>query len=153
MFTWEKALLVLHAISAGVLTGAAIHNGVLAWRRRRGSGGHGRLRRLYPSVMAVSWLLCFALGLVIYPTFRVEVRGAFLDAQAPWAVGLFEAKEHLAAMGLFALCYLVPTSRRLGNKRMEEDDPRLFDEAGIFVAGVVCFVTVVGLLVSSLRPV
>ena len=53
------------------------------------------------SVAAIAYLLTFLMGWLIYPVFRVDVRAAFLDKLNPWATGLFEIKEHLAAVGAF----------------------------------------------------
>src|SRR5438128_1212200 len=42
----------------------------------------------------------FALGLLLYPTYRVRVRLPDLDKNAPHVAQLFDFKEHLAAVGL-----------------------------------------------------
>jgi hypothetical protein len=56
-------------------------------------------------VQAVIALYCVTalLGAVGYIPFRVFVRAPYLDAHAPWATGLFEAKEHAVAIGLAVL--------------------------------------------------
>jgi len=151
MFTLTNAVTVCHAIAGGVLTGAAIHNGVLAFRSLRGARGLSpRLRRLYPRVLLVAWLVVMALGFVVYPSFRVEIRGAFLDVGAPWAVWLFEVKEHGVALGLMLLLYLIPASGEM--KSRDSVDLRVYDLASLAVAVVACWATVVGLVVSTLRP-
>lgn len=153
MFTVINALTVCHAIAGGVLTGAAIHNGILAYRSLRGGSGISpRLRRLYPRVIGVSWLLVMALGFLVYPSFRVDVRGAFLDAGAPWAVWLFELKEHGVGLGLLLLVYLIPVSGQMVDRGRDAVDLRLYDLASLAVGLVACWATVVGLLVSNLRP-
>ncbi len=153
MFTVINALTVCHAIAGGVLTGAAIHNGILAYGSLKGGkGGSPRLRRLYPRVMGVAWILVMVLGLLVYPTFRVDVRAAFLDAGAPWVVWLFELKEHGVGLGLMLLVYLIPVSGRLVERRPGAVDLRLYDLASLAVGLVVCWATVVGLIVSSVRP-
>ncbi|MDP2587471.1 MAG: hypothetical protein Q8P33_01690 [bacterium] len=59
-------------------------------------------------VATIGYLATFGFGLLVYPRFRVYVRGAFLDARAPNSTGLFEIKEHVAAVGFFvALALLV----------------------------------------------
>lgn len=49
-----------------------------------------------PAVVAVQ----FALGLMLYPVYRVQVRAADLDRTAPALVQLFDFKEHMAALAL-----------------------------------------------------
>ncbi|MEE2779980.1 MAG: hypothetical protein VYE15_05635 [Myxococcota bacterium] len=153
MLALNHVLTVFHAIAGGVLTGAAIHNGVLAYRSLRGrSGVAPRLRRLYPRVIGVTWILVMTLGLLIYPSFRVDVRGGFLDVGAPWAVWLFELKEHGVGLGLMLLVYLIPVSGRMVDRGRGAVDLRFYDLASLALGLVVCWATVVGLLVSTLRP-
>lgn len=58
-------------------------------------------------VATIGYLATFGFGLLVYPRFRVYVRGAFLDAQAPNSTGLFEIKEHVAAVGFFVALVLL----------------------------------------------
>jgi hypothetical protein len=44
-----------------------------------------------------------ALGAIIYPAYRLNVRIPFEEMGMGWAVGLFEVKEHFAAIGLAVL--------------------------------------------------
>ncbi len=144
-------MLVLHGLSAGVLGGAAIHNASLAWGRAvRGRRTAPRLRRVYPQVIAVAFLFTFALGLWMYPQFRVEVRAAGLDAHHPLLTALFEIKEHWLAVGLMLLAYLVPSSRHAvgGSER----DALLYDVACIALGVVVAWSAVVGLILTAVRP-
>ena len=43
------------------------------------------------------------MGAILYLPFRVINRAQFLDANVPWATGLFEVKEHATAIGLAVL--------------------------------------------------
>ena len=145
-------LLVLHAVAATVLTGAAVHNGLLAFRSRFVGGARRlRLRRLYPTVVAGAWLVTFALGLLLYPTWRIEVRAAWLDAAQPSLVAAFELKEHWLAAGLLMLGYLVPSSRRL-DLETPAADRRLIDELSMVLAAVVVYAAVAGLTLTGVRP-
>jgi hypothetical protein len=147
-----KLLLVLHGLLAGVLTGAAIHNAHLALRAWWGKKPvNPRLVRLYALVLAVLWPLTMALGLVLYPPFRTGIRPD-LEASIPWAIALFETKEHALAIGLALLAYVVPTSLRLdaGSRAVDLGFHRL---ACLLLGAVALFATVVGLLLSALRPV
>ena len=53
------------------------------------------------SVLAlVALAITFLTGVLIYPAFRVNVRAAWMDANAPLLTGLFEIKENWAALAL-----------------------------------------------------
>ena len=102
-------LLLVHAVASALLWGALTHQaGALTWPARGGRDGwwttvrSGRAERY---VLAVVVLFCttLLLGAFLYPPFRVDVRAAYLDTQVPWGTGLFELKEHAAAMGLALL--------------------------------------------------
>jgi hypothetical protein len=145
-------LLVLHAVAATVLTGAAVHNGQLAFRSRfLGERTRLRLRRVYPAVVAGAWVVTFALGLLLYPTWRIEVRGAWLEAAHPPLVAAFELKEHWLAAGLLLLGYLVPSSQRLRAAEPAED-ARLIDDLSMVLAAVVVYAAVTGLTLTGVRP-
>ena len=58
-------------------------------------------------VATIGYLATFGFGLLVYPRFRVYVRGAFLDERAPSSTGLFEIKEHVAAVGIFVALVLL----------------------------------------------
>ena len=147
-----SVLLVLHAISAGVLAGASIHNGLMGYAfLRRGEMGNVRLRRLYPAVLGIAFILTFSLGALVYPTFRVEVRAAWLDEQLPWVTMLFEIKEHLLAIAGLVLLYLVPSSLRLSPEPIGADH-RLCATASLFVMGVVSYALLIGLFTTTLSP-
>lgn len=102
-------LLLLHGISAMLLVGAVTHQALALWlpARGQGAGWWQALRAVHPEryARAVVFLFCLTvlLGAVIYLRFRVFVRAEYLDAHAPWATGLFEVKEHAAAIGLAVL--------------------------------------------------
>ena len=84
----NKALLVTHAVAAGVLTGAAIHNALLAARHRWfGAPLRARLRRLYPKVAAVAFLLTFfaAFFVVFLVAFFAAFFAAFFGFEAFFA--------------------------------------------------------------------
>lgn len=149
----NKILLVTHALSAAVLTGAAIHNAVLAARHRYfGAPLRARLRRLYPRVAAVTFLITFALGLFLYPPFRLDVRASYLDLHHPWLVALFEVKEHWLAVALLLLAYLVPTAHALRADDPCADDP-LHDQLAITFGIIVATAAVTGLILTAVKPV
>ncbi len=102
-------VLVLHGLCATLLLGAITHQALGLWypapATRR--GWWSALRAVHPErfVGATIVLFCVAvlLGAVAYAPFRVITRVQYLDGQAPWATGLFEVKEHAAAIGLALL--------------------------------------------------
>jgi hypothetical protein len=119
-------LLVLHGIAAVLLIGAITHQAVALWlpAQRPARGWWRALGAVHPEryvrAVIVLYLVTMALGMLLYPAFRIDVRAAFLDAHQPWATGLFEVKEHAAAVGLallpaYAAAWMTPasaTSRR-----------------------------------------
>lgn len=147
-----KALLVLHAAAAIALIGSATHGAVLAVRNLLGLAPRPKLQRTYASVTAVAYLVCFVLGLVIYPAFRVDVRAAYFDPQLPLATGFFEVKEHWLGVGLLALGVFWPLSRRID---LRSDTPEVwaFSILAITLGVVVWFATFTGLGLVALKPV
>jgi hypothetical protein len=102
-------LLVLHGIVAVLLIGAVTHQAVALWlpARRPVRGWWHALGAVHPEryvrAVVVLYLATVTLGMVLYPSFRVDVRAAYLDAHRPWATGIFELKEHAVAVGLALL--------------------------------------------------
>jgi len=102
-------LLLLHTIASALLWGAVTHQALaVSWPARGGRDSWWmtvRSVRAERYVLAVVVLFCttLALGAFLYPPFRIDVRAAYLDAHVPWGTGLFELKEHAAAMGLALL--------------------------------------------------
>lgn len=54
-----------------------------------------------------SYLITFVLGCIIYPAYRLDVRIALSEMQLPWAIGIFELKEHWAAVALSTLLAVI----------------------------------------------
>lgn len=102
-------LLLLHGLSAMLLLGAITHQVFALWLPAAGKkrGWWQSLRAVHPERYqgAVITLFCVTalLGAIIYLPFRVINRAEYLDAQVPWATGLFEVKEHATAIGLAVL--------------------------------------------------
>ncbi len=103
------ALLLVHGLSAMLLLGAVTHQVLALWMPVWGhrSGWWHSLRAVHPDryVRAVIVLFCITIpmGAINYIPFRVLVRAQYLDGHVPWATGLFELKEHAAAIGLAVL--------------------------------------------------
>ncbi|HUH03201.1 MAG TPA: hypothetical protein VML75_14490, partial [Kofleriaceae bacterium] len=74
-----RLLLVLHAISAGALVAASTH--LVVWMRGYPRGRFQRHRgvRRFAWIVAGLFLATFVLGNLAYPTYKVRVRGQYLD--------------------------------------------------------------------------
>lgn len=147
-----KPLLVLHALLAMGLGGATTHLSLVLVRSALGRPPPVRLIRIYAPTVAVLWLAAFAVGLAMYPHFRLDVRAYHLDAEAPWASNLFDVKENLAALVLPLVAWLGLTGRRFTT---ESHAPLLGAMAVASVSAWVVLLTVIvgGLLVTSVRGV
>lgn len=89
--TAARWLLVLHTAVGVAAVGAATH--LFLWLRRYVHGEHGRRRAVvrFAWIVILLQLAAFAFGNIMYPTYKVEVRSAYLENAT--AVG-GEAAEH-----------------------------------------------------------
>jgi len=103
------SLLILHGLLAFALLGALTHQAVaVAWLLRGPArDADSFVRRLravsapaYTNTIIVLFLVTFAIGMVIYPAYRLNVRTYLQDYRMFAAEGAFEIKEHLAAIAL-----------------------------------------------------
>jgi len=103
------ALLIIHGVLAVFLIGAITHQTLgVFWPRRPGqtdfvAKARGINPAGYVNAILVLYLLTFALGAFLYPTYRVYVRPPLQDLMLTYAIGLFEIKENFAAIGLALL--------------------------------------------------
>jgi hypothetical protein len=101
-----QVLLVLHVLVGAALLGAITHQSFSVARRPTAPGRSfvDRFRGVNsPTFTNVTVLLFFAnvvLGGLLYPQYRVEVRPTLEDLQLRAANGIFETKEHFAAVAL-----------------------------------------------------
>lgn len=104
-------LLTIHMLLAVALLGAVTHQAiaVLAPARRGAAEGDfiTRFRRVrgtsYAGAVCVLWVLTFFLGGWIYTRYRIYVRIP-IEQEGFWiTLGMFELKEHIAAIGLGVL--------------------------------------------------
>jgi hypothetical protein len=102
-------LLIIHGILAVFLLGAITHQAVgVAWPvTKRGSGFFHAVRGVngmsYTNAVVVLFIVTFALGCIIYPTYRVSVRTVLQEYRFFKPEGAFEMKEHLLALSLATL--------------------------------------------------
>lgn len=149
-----RALVVLHALLALALGGAATHLALVAlafFTGRPERWRNPKLARVYAQV--AGWLFAGALvaGALTYPAYRYHVRGLYLDRYAPWASNLFDFKETIAALGLPFALGLVLLGRRFDP---DDADFRLvFAVCAFVVFAVVAFDVVSGLAIVTVRSV
>lgn len=99
---------ILHGILAIALLGATTHQGLAAWRRPAAADLFiDRFRAVSPArfvnAITILYVLTFALGAWIYPTFVLDVKGAVADYGMRKTIGVFQIKEHVAVAGLAVL--------------------------------------------------
>ena len=100
-----QALLILHGVVAAALLGALTHQ-AFSVARRPGSSPQSFIDRfrtvhspVFTNVVVLLFAVSMVLGGLLYPRYRVDVRPTLEDLQLRAANGIFEAKEHFAAVG------------------------------------------------------
>jgi len=101
-------LLILHGLLAVALLGAITHQALSVLTVARATNGRwnfvDRFRGVDATAYATPIVVLFAVtaigGALLYPQYRIDVRPALEDTQNSAANGVFEIKEHLAAIGL-----------------------------------------------------
>ena len=149
---WARPLLVLHACVALAAAGATTHLAIVGVRLARGELQLARLTRIYAQVIGATYVVAFALGLLMYPHYRYVVRGLYLDRYEPWASNLFDIKENLAALGLPLAAALFFVGRKLEPSR-ERAVVTWVAVSGIAVWLVVVTTAVAGLIVTDVKGV
>ena len=103
------ALLIIHGLIAVALLGAITHQTLAAWTPTRGrrDSFFSRIRTVpstsFTNAIVVLYVVSALLGALLYLRFRVAIR-LDLERAGHWAaLGLFELKEHFAAIGLALL--------------------------------------------------
>jgi len=103
-------VLLLHGVSAMLLIGAVTHQTLAVWAPPAHGASPGWwtfLRAVhadrYATAVVVLFVITMALGAFDYVPFRIGAREHYLDTDVRWATGLFEIKEHTAALALALL--------------------------------------------------
>jgi len=146
-----RLLVLVHAVAAIVLVGAATHHALVAIGYLRGVF-RVRLARIYAATVAVTWLATFALGLLSYPTFRYSTRALYLDRYEPWASNLFDLKEHTAALGIPLVLGAFALSRVIDPKQ-DRSLARAYVALVMLVVVIVWFDVLSGLLITMAKGV
>ena len=147
---WYTPLLLAHLFVTFVLVGAMIHQLLVLFRFTQGQFGRAKQEFRFLKVGFWSYVIIYVVGCVIYPAFRVHIRGALFDATLPWATGLFEVKEHWGAVGLafFVVCYLL----RKGFDPKQDSRPLyLYVPLIVLLNVIVWYKIVVGCYLSLLK--
>lgn len=147
-----RPLLLVHAVVGFAAVFAATHLAAYALVSREGRTHRPQLRRF-------SWIapaavgLQFALGLLLYPSYRVHVRAADLDRTAPFVSQLFDFKEHLAALALALVCAAAVSVRLI--ERAPEGPGRIGPVRALAgtAAALLWVVALCGLYVTARHPV
>jgi hypothetical protein len=148
----RRVLLVLHAAAAIVLIGASTHHALQMRHYLREEFSRKQLEKTYAKVVAVAYPLTFALGAILYPTYRYHVRALWLDRYAHWAARLFDVKEVFASLALVVAIALGALAFTLEPK----DEPhlaRVYAAMSFIVCGVVWLDVVAGVIVTSVRGI
>lgn len=90
-----RAALVLHLVLAVSAVGSSVHVALFSLR----TPGAPRTRRLALLALLTS-LAAFIVGALVYPSYKVEIRAAYLEAAQPAATRAFDLKEQLVALAL-----------------------------------------------------
>ena len=101
-----QLLLILHVLVGAALLGAITHQAFSVARRRVAPPGsfvqrfRGVHSPAFTNVIVLLFAVNFLIGGLLYPRYRIDVRPMLEDLQLRAANGLFETKEHFAAVGL-----------------------------------------------------
>ena len=103
------ALLIVHGLLAVALLGAITHQAASVWWPRKKTPGTfvARFRSVaaahYANAIVALYLLTAVLGAIIYPEFRVSIRGVIEELGHRAVMGAFEIKEHFVVVGMAML--------------------------------------------------
>lgn len=99
-------LLILHGLLAVALLGAITHQALSTAKRvpQADRSFIDRFRSVgaatYTNVIIILFVVTSIAGALLYPPYRLDVRPTLEDLDLRAANGVFEIKEHLAAIGL-----------------------------------------------------
>ena len=105
-----RILLTVHLLIAVFAIGVVTHHW---WLLLKPNVPAPRLAS-YAKWMAIGYPLSWLAGVLIYPSYNVLVRKppiGVLEKLHPWAVGLFEIKEHLGSIALVMIPWLAERLR------------------------------------------
>jgi hypothetical protein len=101
-----QLLLIVHVLVGAALLGALTHQSFAVAKRPTAPGRTfvSRFRSVnsptFTNVVCLLYATSVLIGALLYPRYRIDVRPLLEDMQLRAANGLFETKEHFAAVGL-----------------------------------------------------
>lgn len=101
----------------------------------------------------LGYLLTFISGLLIYPVYEVKVSVEDFVINRPWAAGLFEIKELISALGLFAALALFVLSLVFLKMKEEKEVKKLYLSLIYLILLIFLFKAVVGFFLRGLHSV
>ena len=123
-------LLIVHGLLAVFLLGAITHQAMSILKRPAGSPRRSFIDKFggvnagaYANPIIVLFVVTAIGGAFLYPQYRIDVRPSLEDLQMRAANGVFEIKEHMAAIGLgilpvYAVAWKTPlTAEQAGPRR------------------------------------
>lgn len=146
-------LLIVHGLLAVALLGAITHQTASAWLPARKQAGSfsGRFRAVgaagYTNAIVVLYVTTFVMGGIIYPEFRISIRGVLEELDTPAVMGSFELKEHFGVVGLA----LLPAYWYLWRLPLAEEYGRTRRAITGIIAFVVWWNFLVGHVVNNFR--
>ncbi len=101
-------LVILHGLVSIALIGAITHQGLSVWRKRAPAVAFiERFRAVpapgYAAAVVVLYVVAFAIGAYIYPAYVLDVKASLAESGFNTDIFLFQAKEHIAVIGLVFL--------------------------------------------------
>ena len=145
----DRALLILHGVLGFAAVMAATHHAahtVLSALDRP----QARALRRFGWIAPAAVIAQAACGLLLYPAYRIHVRAADLDHNAPAVAQLFDLKEHLSALAL-ALVIAAALAGRAADPPREARWP--IAALSCTAAAFLWFAAIVGLYVTARHPV
>ena len=143
-------LLVVHLLVTFVLVGSMTHNLFWVFGYIRGKFGRLKLQRRCAKVSLWAYIIVYVIGALIYPAYRVYIRHHYFDPQLPWATGLFEVKEHWAALGLALLVVYYLLGKRF-DPAQEREKLFFFAPLCLLVNLIVWYKVIVGCYLTYLK--
>jgi len=146
-------LLLIHGLVSVALLGATSHQCTAVLRKAEPKGSEAFINRYaavnpmaFPWAVALLYVTSIGLGAVLYPEYRLEARFSLEEMRLLPVVGLFELKEHFAAIGLG----LLPLYLSQWKLSKPIDAPRA---STLTLGFIVWFSFIVGHVVNNFRGV
>jgi hypothetical protein len=147
---YYELLLMLHLLVTFALIGSMSHNLLIVIGYMRGKFNKRKLEIFYAKISLWIYAITYVLGALIYPAFRVYIRGDFFDPSLPWATGLFEVKEHWGALGLaFFFAYYI--LRRNFDPEAEREKLYLYVPLCLLLNLILWYKTIIGCYLAIVK--